>query len=110
MDLSNDHSNPKGGQNDETTPKDDKQDYSVNSESETSNDESIDESCNEINIYESNDIDDFKGVNLDYIEEKIGLYDNNKSQRFSFPEPKGGGTAVNIGDSQLRLKYPRHGK
>lgn len=74
MDLSNDHSNPKGGQNDETTPKDDKQDYSVNSESsksESSNDESIDESCNEINIYESNDIDDFKEFICDIIENYV---------------------------------------
>ncbi|MCH1525423.1 MAG: gamma-glutamyltransferase [Candidatus Actinomarina sp.] len=47
------------------------------------------------------DINNFKGVNLDYIEEKIELYDNSKSQRFSFPEPKGGGTAyMTVRDSE----------
>ena len=40
-------------------------------------------------------------MNLDYIEEKIELYDNSKSQRFSFPEPKGGGTAyMTVRDSE----------
>ena len=47
------------------------------------------------------DIDNFKGVNLGYIEEKIELYNDNKSQRFSFPEPKGGGTAyMTVKDSE----------
>ena len=39
------------------------------------------------------DILDFKGVDLDYIEKKIELYDDQKTQKFSFPEPSGGGTA-----------------
>jgi gamma-glutamyltranspeptidase/glutathione hydrolase len=40
-----------------------------------------------------NDIDKFKGIDLDYIEEKIKLYDDTKTQKFTYPEPKGGGTA-----------------
>jgi gamma-glutamyltranspeptidase/glutathione hydrolase len=40
-----------------------------------------------------NDIDEFKGIDLDYIEEKIKLYDDIKTQKFTYPEPKGGGTA-----------------
>ena len=40
-----------------------------------------------------NDIDEFKGIDLDYIADKIKLYDDSKTQKFSYPEPKGGGTA-----------------
>ena len=40
-----------------------------------------------------NDIDKFKTIDLDYIEEKIKLYDDIKTQKFTYPEPKGGGTA-----------------
>jgi gamma-glutamyltranspeptidase/glutathione hydrolase len=39
------------------------------------------------------DIDNFKGIDLDYIEEKIELYDDDKTQKFTYPEPKAGGTA-----------------
>ena len=38
-------------------------------------------------------IKDFKGVDLDYIQEKVSLFNPNHSQRFNFPKPHGGGTA-----------------
>ena len=40
-----------------------------------------------------NDIDEFKGIDLEYIKEKIKLYDDTKTQKFTYPEPRGGGTA-----------------
>ena len=38
-------------------------------------------------------IKDFKGVDLDYIQEKIKLFNPNHSKKFDFPKPHGGGTA-----------------
>ncbi len=38
-------------------------------------------------------IKDFRGVDLDYIQEKIKLFNSNHSERFIFPKPHGGGTA-----------------
>jgi len=38
-------------------------------------------------------IKDFKGVDLDYIEDKIKLFNPNYSEKFNFPKPHGGGTA-----------------
>ena len=38
-------------------------------------------------------IKDFKGVDLDYIQDKIKLFNPNYSEKFNFPKPHGGGTA-----------------
>ena len=38
-------------------------------------------------------IKDFKGVDLDYIQEQIKLFNPNHSEKFDFPKPHGGGTA-----------------
>jgi gamma-glutamyltranspeptidase/glutathione hydrolase len=40
-----------------------------------------------------NNIQEFRGVDMDYIEEKMSLYSNESTQKFNFPDPKGGGTA-----------------
>jgi len=43
----------------------------------------------------------FKGVDIDYIEEKIQLYNDESTSEFKFPEPKGGGTAyMTVKDSE----------
>ena len=48
-----------------------------------------------------NDIHQFEGVNMDYIEEKIEMYNNEQTQKFDFPSAKGGGTAyMTVKDSQ----------
>ena len=38
-------------------------------------------------------IKDFKGVDIDYLQEKIKLFNPNHSEKFDFPKPHGGGTA-----------------
>ena len=38
-------------------------------------------------------IKDFKGVDIDYLQEKIKLFNPNHSEKFDFPKPRGGGTA-----------------
>ena len=55
-------------------------------------------------LYDYQDrLEDFVGTDLNYIEEKIKLYNPQQSELFNFPKPHGGGTAYMNAVDELSL-------